>query len=53
MPKTAMRAFYNDSIFGYITRDYIASPPTGPIVGNMTSKEQAGGHRLKHADVRG
>ena len=43
----------NDSIIGYIACHYIASPLTGPIVGNMTSKEQAGGHRLKHADARG
>ena len=33
-------------------RGLIASPPTGPIAGNMTSVEQAGGHRLHNNNTR-
>ena len=34
-----------------VTRPYIASPQIGPIAGNMTGVEQAGGHRWNTKDA--
>ena len=34
-----------------VARPYIASPPKGPIAGNMTGVEQAGGHRWNTKDA--